>query len=662
MKTNILSTKEIIDAVNDLLQKTETGLEVDEDDGRLGCDQEIKGNRPELLVLELKGEPVDRFDKKYKTPDGRLLLRWMLPIRDGEACSVIDLTRRRREDRLWACPMIFRMGYFDTYDPKEISPLKLCPDLDRQDSGVYPAWWRYVKLVWQDFAKRLKKGKMRLTIRDFAKLEAGLNAVFVSARARKRARIYYDASEGAEKNPLRKLEDERNVLIDWPVRSLGRLRIPHDSHRGRLGPFQTPESDRIGLSLNLAAGAGLSHTGGIEHGRLDEGEELLSIASGLIPYPTHTDGPRLMMGGKNMKQAEIGIAQPEAPIVPGYYEGRERMPKTLRKILKDHKNLDENNNYFKPALGVNALTVIMPFEGYTYEDGLVISDELRERLNIPDGNYACRKRFSVVITGKDFREAGLEDMDGLENFLQNMLYESGKGKIFVYGDELFPSDGLGIPFRRVDDVGLSEIYPHHAPGELESVSVDCESERGEDVKDIHVDIIFTWQFKVNRPMGVGDKLTGRNGNKGVVAKVLPKEQMPKVHFSDGSAEYAELIISPSSIMGRKNLGQIWEMTHSLLIKKGEDRLREIRRDRSIDYPIDPNPDSGSGGLLGRISAPFFGALRETSAVPVRSASRANPWGALLRAGSTSAGFTITHGRNSRLVEARGRPAWSLASP
>ncbi|MBQ9904357.1 MAG: hypothetical protein IJM47_06205, partial [Synergistaceae bacterium] len=120
-----------------------------------------------------------------------------------------------------------------------------------------------------------------------------------------------------------------------------------------------------------------------------------------------------------------------------------------------------------------------------------------------------------------------------------------------------------------------EKYNHHAPGFSKGIKVRVTVKKTEGSKydkQYHAEFTVSWKFIVERPMSIGDKLTGRNGNKGVVTKILPDDEMPMIHFADGILP-AELIISPCSIIGRKNLGQIWEMTHSLLIMKGGKNFR-----------------------------------------------------------------------------------------
>ena len=515
-----------------------------------------------LLVLELAGQEFAGLAAKYGTED-KLLLRWLLPESDGNSCIVRDAL----SGRTYTAGSIFRRPEFAPGN----HALNLSPDLDAEGSFAGSSWLRDVCEKWKRFAEDIKASG-ECTLDNFIRLEAGLNAFFTSARARKSAGFAPDApSEDA--NPLLELEAKRQVLIDWPARTLGRLRIPHKSHRNRLCPFQTPESKRTGLQLTLAADASISE------GTIRAGRAMLSAAVGLIPYPNHTDGPRLMMGGKNMKQAETGTAGAEAPIVPGCYEGEAMSGFPVF-------NRNKKAGRFFPYLGLNALTVIMPFDGYTYEDGIVISESLAERLCIPEGHYRYSRVFDVVLMKQELEEAGITDLEAQD--LAGLFGDAG-GRKCIYGDLLpeprvkFYRDGRQLEWR--------ERYRHHSPGILESVKVKCtitgDSGRSDkDAKSYEAELSVSWNFRVVRRMGLGDKLTGRNGNKGVVTKILPDELMPHVHFKDEVLP-AELIISPASVIGRKNLGQIWEMIHSLLALKGGAELEEFLDDEDIDIKNEP---------------------------------------------------------------------------
>lgn len=610
---DIRNFSSIISSVNRILSGQFALSQNNGDDKSCGISASLKpssqsDSQYQVLQLWLSGAPLDKVLKNYSDNDNQgYLIRWLIPEFKDSACLLADLTDEARPS--YCAPAVYRRDIFDkdfrqsaaksdkAKTSQPLSPLNYCVDLDRPDGLIYPSsWWRYCERLWHRFYKTVKeKGTSGESVLFDAlvKLEAGLNAVWTSGRARARAHL----EPLGDKNILKQIETSRQVIVDWKPRTLGRLRIPHGSHKGRLCPFQTPESERTGLNLQLTADASL---GG--NGKVKQGTRLFSAAVGMVPYPFNTDGPRLMMGGKNMKQAEPGIHGAEPTLVPGYCEGIGDRHGDRLEAFRDH--VDENGR-LTPPIGLNALTVIMPFEGFTYEDGLVISRSLARRFDIDEDEYVYSKVIRAVLIKDEVANAiGVKATElrpeMILSYLKN-LWEQKCGTHFVYGDKL-PDFGLRLyeddmapdPVSATEESDTAEspssdeavfvnsankeqpeftlkhwheIYAHHAPGTLKNVSFNRFSLRGHDTY-YRADIIIKWSYSVCRPTEIGDKITGRNGNKGVVTQIIDDEKMPRVHFGKelGGPQFAELIISPSSIMGRKNLGQIWEMLHSLLIK------------------------------------------------------------------------------------------------
>ncbi len=525
----------------------------------LGRPQEFR-----MLCLTLKGQRIRKLAAEFGK-DESLTLPWLLPT---DPHVFVDLADGATDTRWTSAHILSLEGLSRTggeesaedspgASKKEASRIDLPPDLD--EGRVYQLWWHDAERLWGQFARSVEANRGNLEA--FVRLEAGLNALWVSPR--KRHRLLTKIGPSNRENPLLRLEGQRQVRIGlWGVESHGRLRLPHESHRGRLCPFQTPESRRTGLDLQLAAGAEVKSDGSIE----PNDDYLFSIAVGMIPYPLHTDGPRLMMGGKNMKQAEIGIEGAEPPIVPGYLEGqRARFIPALKGSLDPDRRLT-------PPIGLDALTLIMPFEGYTYEDGLVVSESLARRFFIRNGTHTIRKIYERWI---------LEPTSNVPDIASAVRDSTpDPAPRYIYGAPLpLPT----FDFYERDRSGslkpcpLPELlYDHHAPGTLDKdgfhVDVRLSRPSGtENARGIRITLDLTWAFRVERPLGLGDKLTGRNGNKGVVTRILADEAMPEVRI--GGREYrAELIISPSSIMGRKNLGQLWEMAHSVLLESASEGI------------------------------------------------------------------------------------------
>ncbi len=530
------------------------------------------------LQLELSGEPLDKIAAEFGK-DGKMELNWLLPKEEGH----YSLAGEK-----WVSPYRFKIKQEDEKESK----LKSAPNLDT--GAVFSRCWRDADRLWKQFAESIEKD---VSLESFIRLEAGLNALWTSGLRRNSL-----LAKVTDENPLLKIEQARQVCIDIKGAEIhGRLRLPHESHKYRLCPFQTPESKRTGLDMQLAADAEVDRDGKIKQSKRNY---LFSVAVGMVPYPFHTDGPRLMMGGKNMKQAETGIKGGEPSIVPGYFEGYRAY------FIPAIKDNTDNEGRLKPYIGLNALTVIMPYEGYTYEDGLVVSQSLAERLSIIDGKYSVPKVYTFLALQGDNCNLTIPE-------LQEKIKESIKLKdynYYVYGEELpYPEfeffemkDDKLMPFEFGRNI--NDIYAHHVPGTITIDDIDVKIEKSRTKGTLEnrrsdVSLTLKWNFKVERPLALGDKLTGRHGNKGVVTCILDDDDMPEVAIG-GEVHKAELIISPSSIMGRKNLGQIWEMTHSVLFKKGIDDIP------SDDEMTEENKENLKG-LLSSIGADESGTFPVT---------------------------------------------------
>lgn len=399
------------------------------------------------------------------------------------------------------------------------------------------------------------------------KLESNLNSFWTSRSVRSGL---VKALPLDDSNSLRCLELERQVTMASKVKTNGRVRLPHKSHKNRLCPFHTPESEKIGLQLFMTATAHQGDGGkGVELAEDGEEQSLFSVAVGMVPYPHHSDGPRLMMGGKNLKQAEQNIEGGEPSLVPGYIEGARG-----KKIEALEGHLDEAGR-FKPYLGVNALVAVMPWKGLTYEDGLVVSRSFAEKLKMKPKKQPTGKIYE--LKNEMLPKAGVKEFSELIEKIEEQVRDlAGKKKKTYIFDKPLPLPGYLAGEK-------SHSYPWFMPGTLVNVSVKSVIDRKrKDSIPTKVEIVY--EFDIVRPLRIGDKITGRNGNKGVVTKIEEDDAMPKVVLKgpDGTerVETVDLIISPCSIVGRKNLGQILEMGHGLALKAREWGLidDEVKRD------------------------------------------------------------------------------------
>jgi DNA-directed RNA polymerase subunit beta' len=213
------------------------------------------------------------------------------------------------------------------------------------------------------------------------------------------------------------------------------------------------------------------------------------------------------------------------------------------------------------ALGTNLRTAYIPFKGYNFEDGIVISESAAQKLSsahlqknaipLDDDLVLNKKKFHLEHPGV-FKKEQLEKLD-----------DSGVVRI---GQTVHPGDPLIAamkPYNIKDRTGLAAIrrsmsgahtdkslrWDSEFPGEVVGVH------KGKDGLAVHVRTI--------EPMQVGDKMAGRYGNKGIVTMILPDQEMP--HTKDG--KHIEVALNPSGVPGRMNVGQLLETAAGKIVEK-----------------------------------------------------------------------------------------------
>jgi DNA-directed RNA polymerase subunit beta len=239
---------------------------------------------------------------------------------------------------------------------------------------------------------------------------------------------------------------------------------------------------------------------------------------------------------------------------------------TADQILADSSSTDRG----ELALGRNILVAFMSWEGGNYEDAIVISDRLvREDLftSIHIEKHELESRDTKLgpeeIT-RDIPNVGEESLKDLDE--EGIVYIGAEvqpgdilvGKITPKGEtELTAEERLlraifGEKAREVKDSSLR--LPHGERGKIVDVR-EFDREKGDELLP-GVNRLIRVSVAAKRKISVGDKMAGRHGNKGVVAKILPQEDMP--FLPDGTP--VDIILNPLGVPSRMNIGQILE-TH-----------------------------------------------------------------------------------------------------
>ncbi len=234
-------------------------------------------------------------------------------------------------------------------------------------------------------------------------------------------------------------------------------------------------------------------------------------------------------------------------------------------LLADGGSIDRG----RLALGQNLLVAFMPFKGESFEDAIVISDrlvkdDLYTSIHIEDFTCDVREtKLGPEITTYDIPNVGedkLKDLDeegiirvGAEVGPNDILVGkiSPKGKESLTAEERLLGAIFGEKAKEVKDTSLR--MEHGKKGRVVRVKVFEREESDLDpgvIKRIKVEVAQL------RKVQAGDKLAGRHGNKGIISKILPAEEMP--FLEDGTP--VDIILSPLSVVSRMNIGQILE-TH-----------------------------------------------------------------------------------------------------
>ena len=272
------------------------------------------------------------------------------------------------------------------------------------------------------------------------------------------------------------------------------------------------------------------------------------------------------------------------------------------------------------ALGYNILVAYMPWEGYNYEDAVLLSEDLPKKdiyTSIHIEEYECDARDTKLGSEEITREIPNVSEDSTKNLDEEGIILVGAdvypgdvlvGKVTPKGEtELTPEERLlraifGDKEREVRDTSLR--VPHGESGKI--VDVKIFSRENNDELPPGVNRLVRVYIAQKRKIHEGDKMSGRHGNKGVVSRVMRQEDMP--FLPDGTP--VQIVLNPLGVPSRMNIGQILE-THlgwamheiGLEIKNMDPKLEEKLREAGYDMDAYGMPKPDVAGI--HIATPVF---------------------------------------------------------
>ena len=351
-------------------------------------------------------------------------------------------------------------------------------------------------------------------------------------------------------------------------------------------------------------------------------KQLVSVATAMIPFLENDDANRALMGS-NMQRQAVPLIRTEAPVIGTgieYKAARDsgvvvlaRASGTVEKVTANEITIRRKNGqkdvykllkYVRSnqgtcinqrpivrkgdkveegdviadgpstdqgeiALGKNVLVGFMPWEGYNYEDAILISEKLVKDdvfTSIHIEEYESEARDTKLGPEEITRdipnvsEESLKDLDdrgiiriGAEVRAGDILVGkvTPKGETELTAEERLLRAIFGEKAREVRDTSLR--VPHGESGIIVDVKVFTR-ENGDELPP-GVNQLVRVYIAQKRKISVGDKMAGRHGNKGVISRILPEEDMP--YLPDGTP--LEIVLNPLGVPSRMNIGQVLEV-------------------------------------------------------------------------------------------------------
>ncbi|TYZ21631.1 DNA-directed RNA polymerase subunit beta [Selenomonas ruminis] len=438
--------------------------------------------------------------------------------------------------------------------------------------------------------------------------------------------------------------------------------------------------------------------------------QVFSIATAMIPFLENDDANRALMGA-NMQRQAVPLLRTQAPLVGTGMEYKaacdsgvmilakhagtvERVTADfidvrredgqldhykLQKFLRSNQGTCINQvpivykgdkvvekqpiadgpatDHGELALGYNIIVAYMPWEGYNYEDAVLLSENLVKRdlyTSIHIEEYECDARDTKLGPEEITRDIPNVAEEALKDLDEEGIISIGAdvrpgdilvGKVTPKGEtELTAEERLlraifGEKAREVRDTSLR--VPHGEQGKI--VDVKIFSRENNDELPPGVNRLVRVYIAQKRKISIGDKMAGRHGNKGVVSRIMRQEDMP--FLPDGTP--VDLVLNPLGVPSRMNIGQVLEVHLGMAvkvlgqqIKDGDPTVEQRLRDAGYDFDKYGMPKPDVAGI--HIATPVFDGAKDDDV-----------WGTVKAAGLPADGKTVLYdGRTGEPFENR----------
>ena len=343
-----------------------------------------------------------------------------------------------------------------------------------------------------------------------------------------------------------------------------------DANRALMGSNMMRQAVPLLRSEAPLVGTGMEHRAAV-----DAGDVIVAELAGVVEelsadYVTvmHDDGTRRTYRLSKFRRSNQGTCINQKPIVA---EGQRV---EAGQVIADGPCTDEA----EMALGKNLLVAFMPWEGHNYEDAIILSQRL-----VQDDVLTSIHIDEHEVDARDTKLGAEEITRDIPNVSEEVLADLDERGIIRIGAEVTPGDVLvgkvtpkgeteltpeerllraifGEKAREVRDTSLK--VPHGESGKVIGVRV-FSREDGDELPPGVNELVRVYVAQ-KRKISNGDKLAGRHGNKGVIAKILPQEDMP--FLEDGTP--VDVVLNPLGVPGRMNVGQVLETHLGWIAKTG----------------------------------------------------------------------------------------------